>query len=107
MKETMEKSHIRQPNRNRTQILDECEIELSSQSGNEVRESYGHTSLDMAGMNTKQIRPSENNNTKRYGMTKATLAQYQACGDDDQQGTIDKTESRPPLPHWIHPNDSL
>ena len=49
----------------------------------------------------------ENNNTKRYGMTKATLAQYQTCGADDQQGMIDKTESRPPLPHWIHSNDSL
>ena len=59
IKETMEKGHIRQPNRNRAQILDECETELSSQSENEVRESYGHTSLDMAGMNTKQIRPSK------------------------------------------------
>ena len=95
MKETMAKSHIRQLNRNRAQIPDErwdqfiCgETELSSQSENEVRESYGHTSLDMAGMNMKQIRPSKNNNTKQYGMTEATLAQYRNCGGDDQRGMI-------------------
>ena len=104
MKETMAKSHIRQPNRNRTQILDECETELSSQSGNEVRETHitGH------GWDEHEADSAcHNNNTKQYGITKATLAQYQTCGGDDQQGTIDKTESRPLLPHWIHLNDSL
>ena len=30
----------------------------------------------------------ENNNTKQYGMIKATLAQYRNCGGDDQRGMI-------------------
>ena len=35
-----------------------------------------------------------NNNAKRYVMTKATLAWYQNCGGDDQQGTIGKEWSQ-------------